>query len=65
MTNERDATDLLDQAAAQEGVSVAVLRGLLDLEPAFPDLNVYGAKTEFGRRVAEILNQAARAGEAS
>lgn len=36
-----------------------LLRRLAALEAAIPDVNVWGAKAELGRRVAEILDEAA------
>jgi hypothetical protein len=54
-----DAADLLVQVADRERLPVKVLEQLMALEPEFPDFNLYGAKTEFGRRVAAILDAAA------
>ena len=61
MTDEIATTELVAQAAERAGLPVSVLSDLLALESDFPDFNVWGKKSEFTRRVAEILDTAAQA----
>jgi hypothetical protein len=50
---------LLARVAEQCGVSVELLVELAALELEIPDINVWGAKAELGRRVAAILDEEA------
>jgi len=61
VTNEGEATArLIAECADRAGVQVEVLHELLALEPDFPDFTKYGAKTEFQRRIAAILDRASK-----
>lgn len=51
--------ELLAFAAADSQVPVTVLRQLLELEADYSDLTIYGAKAQFSRAVAQILDEAA------
>jgi hypothetical protein len=59
MNEEDNSVDLIAKAAAQNGVATAVLQKLLALESTFANFTSYGAKADFSRRVADILDEAA------
>lgn len=52
---------LIDHAAAQHDVSVAVLVALLELSSEFPDMGARGAKPRLLARVSEIVEAAVEA----
>lgn len=58
MNKEDDTADLISKAAKQHGVSPELLRKLLALESKFTNFEVWGAKTDFARQVAKILEEA-------
>jgi hypothetical protein len=61
---ERDMTDgqgegeLINGSAERFGVPVDVLTALLALEEEFENFHLFGAKAEFSRQVAKILDEA-------
>jgi len=57
ITNE---VSLLAKVAQESGVSVELLEDLAALEKDVPDLNLWGAKAEFARRVAALLDDEAQ-----
>lgn len=64
---KRDVTDsnehrvtLLARVAQECGVALDLLEGLAALEKELPDLNVWGAKAEFARSVAALLDHEAQ-----
>jgi len=57
--------ELIARCASQNGVSADVLHALLALEVEFPDFTAWGSKSEFSRRVARLLDQAAHAAAAA
>lgn len=59
MSEDEQKASLLARAAEAAGVTPALLEALLALDDDFPDFTVYGAKTNFSRKVAEILDAAA------
>jgi hypothetical protein len=58
MNEEDNSVDLIAKAAAQNGVATVVLQRLLALESNFANFTSYGAKADFSRKVAEILDEA-------
>lgn len=50
---------LIARAADRNGIGHGTLQALLALEGEFPDFTVPGKRTEFGRRVTQILDAAA------
>jgi len=59
MHEENRPVDLIAKAAERNGVAPALLEKLLALEATFASFTVYGAKADFSRRVASILDDAA------
>jgi membrane-bound lytic murein transglycosylase B len=57
MTKVPMEDELLKLAAERQGVPLDVLMALLDLETEFGNLTVPGAKAEFSRQVARILDE--------
>lgn len=53
--------ELIRQAALRHSVDPSVIGQLLALAPDFENLNIYGMKVEFTRRVAQILDGASAA----
>lgn len=51
---------LLVRVAQESGVSVELLEDLAALEKDVPDLNLWGAKAEFARKVAALLDDEAQ-----
>jgi membrane-bound lytic murein transglycosylase B len=58
MANVLKADELLKLAAEQHGVSPEILLALLELEGEFGNLTAPGAKGDFSREVARILDAA-------
>lgn len=58
MTDEQAENELVNLSAARFGVPLDVLESLLSLERNFDNFSVFGAKTEFSRQVARILDEA-------
>ncbi|MDB0573529.1 hypothetical protein LBW59_22530 [Ralstonia solanacearum] len=63
MDEENNSVELVAKAARQQGVAPEVLEKLLALESSFPSMAVYGAKVDFSRQVARILDEAAGQGD--
>ena len=59
MNEENGTAHLIAKAAEKNGVAVTLLEKLLALESTFTSFTVYGAKADFSRRVAKILDEAA------
>jgi hypothetical protein len=59
MQEENRPVDLIAKAAERNGVAPALLEKLLALEATFASFTVYGAKADFSRQVAHILDEAA------
>jgi hypothetical protein len=55
---------LIADAANKNGIAPELLEQLLNLEAEFTNFTLYGAKTDFSRRVAKILDEAAAKGAA-
>lgn len=53
--------DLLEEVASQHGVQPELLTALLVLAEEYSAVSGYGTKADFSKRVAEIVDRAARA----
>ena len=60
-----DHPDLIVAAAAENGVDVALIRAVLDLEPEFRNLHAYNNKPRFKRRLQAIVDDALKAQRAA
>lgn len=58
MTDEQDKKELIDNSATRYAVPPGVLTSLLSLERDFENFSSIGAKAEFSRQVARILDEA-------
>jgi hypothetical protein len=59
MTDALDDVELMSLAAADVGVPVEILTSLLALEDSFQNFSVFGAKADFSRQIAAILDDGA------
>lgn len=60
MAEENRERELIVEAAAQFDVPVALLEELLGVAENFTGFAAYGSKTDFSRRIALILDEAAQ-----
>ena len=58
MTDGQTEVELINSSAVRFGIKVDVLTALLALEDEFENFHVFGAKAEFSRQVAKILDEA-------
>lgn len=63
MIEADNPVELIAKAARQNGVAPELLEKLLALESTFTSFTVYGAKADFARQVARILEEAAGQGD--
>lgn len=56
MTESHDDAELIHFSADRFGVPADVLTALLALEDSFQNFSAFGAKAEFSRRIATILD---------
>lgn len=63
MNEEDNPVELITKAAEQYGVAPALLEQLLALERNFTNFTLYGARADFARQVARILEEAAGQGD--
>ena len=60
VSTDMETDELLARCAEQNGVAPDVVVALMNLKEEFADFTVWGAKAEFARRVARILDAAAQ-----
>lgn len=60
MVGENRDRELIAEAAAEYDVPFELLEELLGVAEDFPGFAAYGAKTDFSRRIAQILDRAAQ-----
>jgi len=56
-----DHPELIAAAAAENGVDIALIRAVLDLEPEFRNLHAYNNKPRFKRRLQSLVDEALKA----
>lgn len=59
MAEESRDRELIAEAAAKYDVSFQLLEELLSVAEGFTGFGVYGAKADFSRQIAQILDRAA------
>lgn len=60
MAGENRDRELIAEAAAEYDVPLELLEELLGVAESFTGFAAYGAKTDFSRRIAHILDKAAQ-----